>query len=244
MRDSRKSEELRVSSISAPHATQHHSRLIRFLSDLAVADLEVSQRDFGERLGLLLNFADSILLADTLKGLPQAPLPVDGTDTGDLKATFLRTQATLVSGIITSCSASAPIARLRWPLHPPDSAIQFDPYLRFYVAHQRELDLGVRALRTQVRDAVRVVSTPLAQLAALDLVMEEVLWDHIRRCFAVVPRFLQQRFNHLLGESVTAPALEQFCRETQGLLLAELETRLQPVMGLIEAFEQEANHQQ
>lgn len=229
---------------ASPHVTQHHSRLIRFLSDLRLAEQDLSYRDFGERLGLLLNFADSILLADTLKALPRQQPVLAEADGSDLKAVFLRTQATLVSSVVASCAGADVSNRLRWPTLQPGAAPVFDLYQRFYVAQQRELDLGVRALRQQVRDALRTVSAPLAQLASLDGVMEDVLWDHSRRFFAVIPRFLQQRFNHLMGESVTAPMLHQFRRETQSLLLAELETRLQPVMGLIEAFEQEANHHQ
>lgn len=228
---------------ASPHVTQHHSRLIRFLSDLRLAEQDLSYRDFGERLGLLLNFADSILLADTLKVLPRQPVLAESDDR-DLKAVFLRTQATLVSSVAASCAGAEVSNRLRWPVVQPGTAPLFDPYQRFYVAHQRELDLGVRALRQQVRDALRTVSAPLAQLATLDGVMEDVLWNHSRRFFAVIPRFLQQRFNHLMGESVTVTKLHQFRRETQSLLLAELETRLQPVMGLIEAFEQEATHHQ
>lgn len=229
---------------ASPHVTQHHSRLIRFLSDLRLAEQDLSYRDFGERLGLLLNFADSILLADTLKALPRQQPVLAEADGSDLKAVFLRTQATLVSSVVASCAGADVSNRLRWPTLQPGAAPVFDLYQRFYVAQQRELDLGVRALRQQVRDALRTVSAPLAQLASLDGVMEDVLWDHSRRFFAVIPRFLQQRFNHLMGESVTAPMLHQFRRETQSLLLAELETRLQPVMGLIEAFEQEATHHQ
>jgi len=91
---------------------------------------------------------------------------------------------------------------------------------------------------------------------------------HQRKVFAVIPGLLRKRFEHLLHEyreleqqrehselsssqqannnsiqsTDTETLLEifnkKFCTETQGLLLAELELRLQPVIGLIEALNQ------
>ncbi len=224
---------------SAPASAPHqHSRLIRFLSDLAVADIEASHRDFADRLGQLLDFGASIILADALKArrTPKTAAPVPSIDT--VQADFLRTQNKLVSNLILSCTPGQDSPRLRWPQPKkgrlPDS---FEPYRRFYAAAQRELDAGARALRASVRDAMTGVSARLDQLAALDVALDDTLWDHSRSFFAVVPVFLEKRFNHFFAVESPAPgALEQFRRELQGLLLAELEVRLQPALGLLEAL--------
>lgn len=233
---------------------QSHSRLIRFLSDLAVVNAETASRDFGERLGLLLNFSDSILLADALKA--QAPPvtlsePPAATHVADaIRATFLRTRGQLVAAVVNSCAERATQVRIKWPTVATGvDATPFEPFLRFYAAHQRDMDVGVRALRSTVREAMAGVSPALQQLVSLDIVLEDTLWDHSRRFLAVVPRFLEKRFDWLQQqhraslanptETVAADWLAQFCKETQGLLLAELELRLQPVLGLVEALNNE-----
>ncbi len=239
---------------------QSHSRLIRFLSDLAVVNAETASRDFGERLGLLLNFSDSILLADALKAQnlpvilsdPPAAAHVATHVADAIRATFLRTRGQLVAAVVNSCASGAMQGRIKWPAVTSGAdATPFEPFLRFYVAHQRDMDVGVRALRSTVREAMAGVSPALHQLVSLDIVLEDTLWDHSRRFLAVVPRFLEKRFDWLQqqhrasltnpAETVAADWLAQFCKETQGLLLAELELRLQPVLGLVEALNNEVN---
>lgn len=107
-------------------------------------------------------------------------------------------------------------------------------------------------------------STPLARLAALDEALRDTLSVAIRRRLAVIPQLLGQRFDALLREQgerrndagpadhaelPTAETWEQwrqpggwlgrFLQDMQGLLLAELELRLLPVLGLIEAVDEE-----
>lgn len=240
---------------TAPHSTQSHSRLIRFLSDLALVDFETVNRDFAERLGLLLNFSDSILLADALKAPVSGPStslspdggPVDNTplDAADARVRFLRARGSMVDAIVTSCVPGS-TARIKWPtLNSSEDVHSFDPFWRFYAAHQREMDLGVRALRTTVREAMSTGSELLRQLVALDVVLENTLWDHSRRLLAVVPRFLEKRFNWLQQQAQDGANAFfsdwqlQFSGDLQGLLLAELDIRLQPVLGLVEALNNE-----
>lgn len=223
---------------STPHTTQSHSRLIRFLSDLALVDFETVNRDFAERLGLLLNFSDSILLADTLKTLPDQPAVDSPVDAADVRVQFLRARGALVDTIVSSCVSDSG-AKIKWPVPAGESAPAFDSYWRFYAALQRELDMGVRALRSSVRQSVGAVSDTLRQLVALDVVLEDILWDHSRRLLAVVPRFLEKRFHWLQQQPQVPDWLLQFSHDVQGLLLAELELRLQPVLGLVEALNNE-----
>lgn len=238
------------------HSSQSHSRLIRFLTDLAVVDFETTQRDFAERLGLLLNFADSILLADALK-VQESALPECQAADENVRAMFLRARANLVATIVSGCAPGATQVRIRWPsVSLTDESIPFDPFLRFYVAQQRDMDLGVRNLRSAVREAMTGVSASLQQLVTLDIALEDTLWEHSRRFLAVVPRFLQRRFDWLqqqhqqrvmeniaLGNSGLVIEhdvwLRPFSQDVQGLLLAELELRLQPVLGLVEAMHNE-----
>lgn len=226
-------------SSPAPH---QHSRLIRFLSDLAVADIEAAHRDFADRLGQLLDFGDSIVLADALKQRRTWVAAPDTTSAAMVRAEFLSVQERLVSTVVNSCTPGLDNPRIRWPAvaRTDSQPASVEPYRRFYVALQRDLDASIRNLRTTVRDVISGLSEPLSQLAAIDVALEDTLWDHTRAFFAVIPAFLEKRFEHLFtGESSVSPlnGLEQFRRECQGLLLAELEVRLQPALGLLEALE-------
>lgn len=226
-------------SSPAPH---QHSRLIRFLSDLAVADIEAAHRDFADRLGQLLDFGDSIVLADALKQRRTWVAAPDTTSAAMVRAEFLSVQERLVSTVVNSCTPGLDNTRIRWPAvaRTDIQPASVEPYRRFYVALQRDLDASIRNLRTTVRDVISGLSEPLSQLAAIDVALEDTLWDHTRAFFAVIPAFLEKRFEHLFaGESSVSPlnGLEQFRRECQGLLLAELEVRLQPALGLLEALE-------
>ena len=47
-----------------PQVSLGSSRLVRFLTDLSVGNTRVSHRQFTQRLGALIDFSDSIVLAE------------------------------------------------------------------------------------------------------------------------------------------------------------------------------------
>lgn len=234
-----------------PHASLGSSRLVRFLSDLSVANTRVSHRKFTERLGQLIDFADSINLSDA----HARALHVESTSVGAFRDgvsdEFLRARSGIIQQSMRAFFPGNGPARNRWPpLEPeppssPDSAAA--PYLRFYVAQQAEVEARVRGLHLRTRDAVGELSPRLARLCALDTALNEALALHSRRCLATVPRLLAQRlaflFETSLDGEITAEVWsntrEQYRRESQGLLLAEIELRLLPTVGLIEALNEE-----
>lgn len=214
-----------------------HSRLIRYLSELAVLDAAGAARDFGERLGLLLDFSNSILLADALKPTAASTATAEFPDAADIRKTFLQARGQLVAGMVSSCTPGAS-ARIKWPELSPDGD-RMEPLHRFYLAHQRDMELGVRALRTTVREALRDADPRLQQLARLDAVLEDSLWDHSRRFLALIPRYLERRISMRQQQAASGnpDSLHLALRkDIQGLLLAELELRLQPVLGLVETL--------
>lgn len=145
----------------------------------------------------------------------------------------------------------------------------FEPYRRYYAAHQRDMESSIGLLRTRLRRALADAasgssgSPALARLAVLDEVMERALGERERSLLASVPQLLAKRFARLrqahrqaLADQPLAndppaddPAqwmqpggwLATFCREQQAVLLAELEVRLQPAAGLVDAFDNEPN---
>lgn len=130
--------------------------------------------------------------------------------------------------------------------------VDFAPYRQRYQDQQRNMDLMIAPLRDNVRQALTSASPELRQLAALDAVWEKLLAGREQKLLQAVPVRLKRRFDSLrksheqAGDPAPSPSpsplqsggwLDVFSKELQQLLLAELDTRLEPVTGLVEAFE-------
>jgi hypothetical protein len=136
---------------------------------------------------------------------------------------------------------------------PVDDAKAYVPFRRYHQAHQRDMENNVRSLRAKVRDGVAGASPKLRQLAALDSAFDGILCEREAKLLSTIPSLLEKRFNHLRkAHLLTQPTddnpdlwmkpgawLARFCTELQAVLLAELDLRLQPAVGLLEAFHHE-----
>lgn len=165
-------------------------------------------------------------------------------------------QAIATDPVLTAPLPGAPQAR------PSASAVvveRFDflPYQRCYQAHQRLMQARIAPLRAQVRATLARQSAALAKLAALDAVLDRALALRERSQLATVPALLATRFARLQQAHLAAQAITQgcerpgpdlglpsppdawlvpACREMQSVLAAELDIRLQPVLGLVDAL--------
>ncbi len=154
--------------------------------------------------------------------------------------------------------ATIDIAAANQPAYQSAYQPPYQPFRRLHLAQQASMEASVRELRSSVRQALARASAPLRQLAALDEVLDNTLCVHEHQLLATVPLLLERRFEQLLKahqqpladtRQADSPAarpppaewLSDFCRELQGVLLAELDLRLQPTAGLIEALRNEAN---
>ena len=237
-----------------PQVSLGSSRLVRFLTDLSVSDTQVSHRQFTERLGQLIDFSDSITLSEA----HARTLEVDNEDASEFREgiirEFLRARSTIVQAAMRSFFPGSGPSRLKWPAaEPPPAgpASAAAPYLKFYQQQQGDIDSKVRGLHLRTRTAIAPLSPTLARICAIDEALSDALASHSRRYVSAVGKLLEQRLELLYGhyrEAVEAGAgqeaawtqtREQFRRETQGLLLAEVEARLLPALGLIEALNEE-----
>lgn len=241
----------------SPHVSLYGSRLVRFLTDLAVSDVELSHKCLAQRIGQLINFSDSVALSSLHGQLPTMAFEPLSIPAEAIQKEFLRVRQTLVQSIVNSFVPGT--TRIQFPVaktNAPDTLITYEPYERFYVTQQREIDHKFQYLQSYVRDAASGLSPRLAQLVALDTALGDTLSAHGRQLFAVIPKLLGKRFEHLLNKQLGQPHqqdddsrmeegpdvwLATFRSEMQGLLLAELEARLLPVLGLIEAINEEAD---
>jgi hypothetical protein len=238
------------------------SRLVRLLSDWAPADAAAPRQDVAERLGAWLGVSDAISLHSAHQSMKSAP-PAKLSDARlpgvlDVEAEFLRVRAALVLAIQTPDSSAARARRLRSPTGQPgtdaETDVSFAPYRKRYLDLQRHMELRVAALRDHVRRGIGGASPQLAQLAKLDAALEQVFGGREQQLLSTVPLFLARRFEELRKNQVAAgspgpvsslaPARQQqphawqrvFGNELQAVLLAELDDRLQPVAGMVDAL--------
>lgn len=230
------------------------SRLVRILAQMGSAKTAVSRGDFAERLGRLYDLPDSIRLAAVHDRALSTTCEPGGLSREEVKAEFLRARATIVQSALRSFLPTGASLRLRFPAVgadlTPAQAMTPEPYIAFYAAQQRDIDFRVRNLHAVTRDAVAAFSPALARLAALDAALGDPLSSHNRRFFSTVGAVLRRRIDSLL-EQCSQPlatdqpedehwtaTLGQLRAEMLELLLAEIETRLLPTLGLIEALDE------
>ena len=218
---------------SSPGTNFNSSRLVRFLAELASVDVAESKQAFAERLGQWLDFADAIALHAVHDSASAAATRTGGADARTLADEFAAARTAWASSITASCSAQAD----KWP--PPgadgETAAAYEPYRRFYAARQGEMEVAIRPWRNKARQALAQRGGKLGQLAALDGAFDRVFGARERQLLAGVPALLGKRFALLAGAG-----LADFGKELTMVLLAELDLRLQPTVGLIEALSNEA----
>lgn len=247
-----------------PRTRFHSSHLVRCLADLSLLDTADPGNDFAEQLGAWVHFADAIALSavhsDGLASPARMRPDAQAAARTAAEAEFERVQAVLTESIVRSCSPNPGRTHIR--LHAPllelpmNLAATYLPYRRFHEAHQRDMELHIQPLRANVRAALAHASPTLRKLAELDAAFERTLREREAKLLSRVPALLRKHFGQLFeqhqrrladaGQADTPAAwtrpegwLSRFCNDMQTLLLAELELRLQPAMGLIEAIRQD-----
>lgn len=240
-----------------PRAHIHSSRLVRFLSENALLDAAPRTEDVGQRLGDWLDFRQAIALHGVLN--PEFPIQAAApsrtpTLTPDaLRQHVTRVRATLEQSILQGAPPGSGLTRIDMPPAELDEPIEpktaFEPYRRFQAAHQRQMESVVRTLRAQVRSQLAKSTPALQQLATLDAAFESILSEREAMLLGKVSRLLEKRFaqglkQHLQQAAVGAAAahdkpltwLMPIRQAMRTALLAELDARLQPTLGLVEAF--------
>jgi len=119
------------------------------------------------------------------------------------------------------------------------------------------METSIHPLRAKARDVLSGASLKLAKLAVLDAALDQILLNHESKLLATVPALLKRRFEYVRKQHQLSRAddrqaddpvtwmqpdgwLADFFKVLNGALLAELDVRLQPTLGLIEAFGNEA----
>jgi hypothetical protein len=212
-----------------PRTTSFNSSpLVRLLTALDIADVAPSKQTVAERWSPWLDWTDAIALSAVLNAEPAArpaavpPAPPALAAGGRAVIDEARRVHHDLSRAITTDAVFAAGA-------PADDGDTAAPWRHRCLAHQRAMEAHIGPLRARVRAALARHSPRLGQLAALDAVLDEALAARERHLLSTLPVRLAQRPERLRGDQV------------RDVLLAELETRWQPVQGLIDALAEPAD---
>jgi hypothetical protein len=208
--------------------------LVRLLSRLTGAGVREPRQVTADGLSQWFGWTDAISLSAALNGNPAAPAsstPIArGTPAASPtaeEAECRRVRAALTAAIAEdSIFVAAPAS---------DAAPDFAPFRQRYLARQQAMDAGISPLRGRMRARLAALSPDMARLAAVDVVMEQVLGAQERSLLAGVPALLDKHFRQLRQAAPDA-WLDVFRRDARDVLLAELDLRFQPVEGLLEAL--------
>lgn len=250
-----------------PRAHFNSTQLVRYLTENALLEAAPVQEHLGQKLGDWLNFRQAIALHGVLTPeLGLAP-PASANRTPLMTAEALtrhveKVRVDLAHAITHGAPAGSGMARLEMPAaeldHPIEPKTAFEPYRRFYSLQQRKMENSLRLLRAQVRAQLSKSTQSLQQLATLDAAFEHILSEREAVLLGKVAKAHEKRFvqalkSHIKKQAEVEPsdkptvdtdasAIEWLMPLRQALrtsLLAELDTRLQPTLGLLEAFTQE-----
>jgi hypothetical protein len=244
------------------------SKLVRLLGDPASVGKAGASVDSAEQLSVLLGVFDAVTLRGALQAIQTtraaaqpASKPTRSGRSVDVAEQVQQVRQVLVHAITTKpvAVADAGASRRRGrnpeplpvpaPAAPEEAVADYTLFRQRHLDLQRQMDLMLPPLRVNVREAVAAVSPSLRQLAALDAVWEQLLAAREQKLLATIPALLKHRFEQLrtAQPQQDAPAqwrqaggwLDTFSKEQQAVILAELDLRLEPVMGLVEAFQRE-----
>lgn len=192
---------------------------------------------------------DAFLAVDLVKLLTHGRL----TRNGLAPAPIQPTQPGLPDAPADVANTAAPAVDT--PPPPREIDVDFTPVRHFLMTQQRNMGTSLLLLRRRVRDALARQTPALRHLAALDLALDTPLSHHERDLLGTIPVLLERHFDQARARHLAdvAPGpddacqwiapngwLTRFCTLLRDTLQQELDLRLQPVIGLIEAAEQAA----
>ena len=205
------------------------SRLVRLLEVGAPLAADSGGMDLAERTSLWIGAFDAI----RLQGVQRSLRAADG------------------SAAMTPAAAHARVQRLADNLQRVRGALvaaiarevevdgTYAPWRQRHLDLQRHMEQMLATLREQVREGMAAISPRLRQLATLDAALQEVTAPRELGLMPVAADLLQRRYEQLrAGEEPADAAFAPLWREA---LLAELELRLEPVTGLVEACRKESD---
>lgn len=231
---------------SPPRPAFHGPTFIRLLARLTDDTLPHCGTAPAERLSQWIDWTRAVVLSKVLDAKTpedeQAAQVVDRDDIG----ICAQARATLLASIAEAPELTIPQPRA---VGAPDDAeavseatVEFAPFRQRHLTLQRSMQVATGRLRGDLRERLAQRSADMARLAEVDAVMEGALSPREHALLGAVPALLETHFERLraaAGALATDPSaawLDGFRRDMQGVLIAELDVRFQPVEGLLAAL--------
>jgi len=226
-----------------PNQSQAHtaqsSKLLAQLARLGAPAASDALPCFAERLSRLFGLGDTMTLDAATAYRARQPGQVQGAVVDKLTDELATTRRALVRRVHTWAD------ELEFEGEP-----ECEPVLNVWLALQRKIAANSRQLRDKVRKSMKDQSQTLARLAELDAVFDHTMAGYTSQCFSTISQVLEQRFRALqtsdeqpqTSGQASHDWFHRYCEEAQALLLAELDVRLEPVLGLLEACHNEVNN--
>ena len=220
---------MRSSLVSSP--------LVRLLGRWTPVEGDAAGADVAERLSLWVSAFDAIGLQAAQQSirtvqtaLPGKRLEARPAGADALAAELQRVRATLARAVAQDLPDAA------------ETEVGYAPYQQRHLELQRRMALAITPLRDHVRHTLSRMSPRLRQLAALDAMLEQVVAPREQQLLQTVPALMQRRYEQRRREA--GDWQESFGKDWRELLLAEVDLRLEPVAGLIEALGNEFRNRQ
>lgn len=258
------SQKPKSNKVKANSTLLGHSELIRKVQSLMDKELPQNQMRFSEKLTQNMDFNGSLKLSELngqlrileKRSVGQKDISHKNFEKGapgelkaaSLSAAFNRVQQSLLLNIQQSFDASVEQPRFPLPsVKRNGKEIELSGYQSFYLAQQSEMSAKIQGLRTYSRETLNAISPNMAKLALIDKTLEETIGLPLRSGFLAVSSVLKKHTlkleNKWLESDESTSDHNNFLHglhsDLQQLLLAELELRLQPVQGLLDALNHE-----
>lgn len=218
--------------------------LQRWQRDTPPGDIQ----DVAQRLSQWLGAMDAVRLDAGLRGV-EAAATAGGSRAGALSEAdrMLLDQCweqgvQALQAVVAQHGAPEPAPRGRAArLSPLPTVVADAPVLaaqhKRYLLTQKQLATQVAQLRERLRQVLARSKGPVRALAGLDALMETMLAAREQAVWAALPAFLEPRWHGHMQAAGGLPALgvRAFEQDVQALLAAELELRLMPLEGLVQA---------
>ena len=217
-----------------------------------------TESDMTAKLGSWIAFTDAIALSRLQSApTPATKFPAQNDQRASVMQEISRARNALERPFIDYTMAGKGKSRIPLPTLPDDIAIDdagfYTPYRRYHQSHQRQLEQSVQVLRSKVRQTVAQISPKLRQLALLDATYENILQEREANLLGSVSTMLERRFHQLRKAHIQQVPSQQkqdspqhwlepgawltrYLQDLHATLLDELDLRLQPTLGLLEAI--------
>jgi hypothetical protein len=131
--------------------------------------------------------------------------------------------------------AQVRVAGIAQSIPEPAEDEDYGSYRQRYLDIQRRMELRIGPFRQHCREVLACTSPRLSQLAQMDATLEDMLGERAQALLAKVFALLERRFHRYRQDA--ALSMAAFEHDFQDALVAELHFRLEPVTGLVEAWQ-------